>query len=60
MTTYLKRTDRDHYLKAMWGGITTASLISASLGYYIFKFLGGYDPSIPEDKNALRIFEGLS
>ena len=60
MITYLKRTDRTHHLKAVWGGVTAASIISGLTGYYIFKFLGGYDPSIPSDKNTLRIFEGVS
>lgn len=60
MITYLKRTDRQYYLKSMWGGVAVASLLSALTGFYIFKFLGGYDPSIPSDKNALRIFEGVS
>lgn len=60
MITYLKRTDRTHYLKSIWGGVATASLLSILAGYYIFEFLGGYDPSIPSDKNALRTFEGVS
>ena len=60
MITYLKRTDRQYYLKSMWGGVAVASLLSALTGFYIFKFLGGYDPSIPSEKNALRIFEGVS
>jgi high-affinity iron transporter len=60
MITYLQRTERAHYQKTVWGGVAAATLLSVSLGYFIFTFLGGYDPTIPSDKNALRIFEGLS
>lgn len=58
--TYLQRTDRAHYQKAVWGGVGAAALLSVTLGFWIFNFLGGYDPKIPSDKNALRIFEGVS
>lgn len=60
MITYLQRTERAHYQKSVWWGVGAAAALSIALGFAIFNFLGGYDPSIPSDKNALRIFEGVS
>jgi high-affinity iron transporter len=55
---YLNRTERMNYAGSVWAGLTSALVLCAVLGWVIFQFLGGYDASIPAEKNALRLFEG--
>lgn len=55
---YLNRSGRMAYARSVWAGMISALVLCAVLGAIIFQFLGGYDPSIPAEKNALRIFEG--
>ena len=58
--TYLNRTNRTQYRRLVWTGFVSAALVCALLGALIFQFLGGFDPSIPAEKNALRTFEGVA
>jgi len=58
--TYLNRTNRTQYRRVVWTGFFTAAAISAVIGAIIFQFMGGFDPSIPSEKNALRTFEGVA
>ena len=60
MISYLKRSGKAQYQSAIWFGVVTAALLSLISSVFIFNVLGGYDPSIPSDKNALRLFEGVS
>lgn len=57
---YLERTGRTQYGKTVWMGAVSASIVCALVGGAIFSFFGGYDPSVPAEKNALRIFEGVA
>jgi high-affinity iron transporter len=57
---YLSRTGRRQYAAMVWGGVVAASVACALVGAGIFQFLGGFDPSVPAEKNALRIFEGVA
>ena len=57
---YLERTGRVEFRRTVWGGALSATVACALVGGAIFSFFGGYDPSIPEEKNALRLFEGIA
>lgn len=57
---YLTRTHRDHYRRMVWVGVVSALAASVLVGGLIFQFLGGFDPDVAADKNALRIFEGVA
>jgi len=57
---YLNRTDRQQLGQYVWSGMVAAALFTAVLGVIIFQFMGGFDPSIPAEKNMLRTFEGVS
>jgi high-affinity iron transporter len=57
---YLSRTDRGGYAGLVWAGVLAAALSSALVGGWIFAVMGGFDPSVPAEKNALRIFEGVA
>jgi len=57
---YLNRTNRGAYAKMVWAGVFSAAIACALVGGLIFQFLGGFDPSVPAEKNALRIFEGVA
>ncbi len=57
---YLQRTDRTQYTKMVWLGMGSAIGVCALVGGLIFSVMGGYDSSVPAEKNALRIFEGVS
>jgi len=58
--TYLNRSNRQQYKRLVWTGFVAAGLVCAALGTIIFQFMGGFDPSIPAEKNALRTFEGVA
>jgi high-affinity iron transporter len=55
---YLNRTERQEHIRIVWSGLVSALVLCAVVGGLIFQFLGGYDPLVPEEKNALRLFEG--
>lgn len=57
---YLKRTERLQYNSMVWMGMGSSAVLSAGIGVLIFQFMGGFDPSIPSEKNALRTFEGVA
>ncbi len=57
---YLNRTNREGYSGAVWGGVFSAAGVSIAAGVLSFQVMGGFDPGIPEEKNALRIFEGVA
>lgn len=57
---YLSRTGRDRYAGLVWAGVLAAVVACAVVGGWIFTVLGGFDPAIPAEKNALRIFEGVA
>ena len=57
---YLNRTDRQQYTSMVWSGMAAAAVTCALVGGLIFSVMGGYDASVPAEKNALRIFEGVA